>query len=424
MIQALLQHLIYTPSINIPLGLSDIETFPWALLFCLSPKLVIDRAYIYLMLLFGLSALASLYVFGSPVDVIRSYFAILNASLIFYRLLGADQNEFHQLIKAMVVIFFLNAFMSFIQMAGLFPDFLEPIYRQFVKRFTHEGLDGGRGVGGLYAEPAYSSYAMHFMFVFMALWWRLDPFTRRGAIAFTAMLLFDVFINRSATGTLFLVVIFVSFVQRRTLLQLSLSIGGGLLGILLLVPFMEEPPRALDLLHNIFFTWDTDDVYMTLMNESGHRLFSIMSAYKYGILHPLGAGMGSWPVSSVWAMEDMGINSFEIYYFLEFNEGFFKGIRPTAFAAGLFLEVGVVGTLAFIAVLFRHWIALPYLTNSYWRAIVNVFLFNFFLIGTIGDPMPYIALAMGVLAVTKFLPPPMGSVEAPPISPTSDTPLQ
>ena len=87
MIQVLLQHLIYTPSINIPLGLSDIETFPWALLFCLSPKLVIDRAYIYMMLLFGLSALASLAIFGSPVDVIRSYFAILNASLIFYRIL-------------------------------------------------------------------------------------------------------------------------------------------------------------------------------------------------------------------------------------------------------------------------------------------------------------------------------------------------
>jgi len=64
--------------------------------------------------------------------------------------------------------------------------------------------------------------------------------------------------------------------------------------------------------------------------------------------------------------------------------------------------VGVVGTLAFIAVLFRYWIALPYFTNSYWRATVNVFLFNFFLIGTIGDPMPYIALAMGYLAVKIY----------------------
>jgi len=54
MIQALLHYLIFTPSINIPLGFGDIETFPWALIFCLSPKLVLDRIYIYLMAVFGL----------------------------------------------------------------------------------------------------------------------------------------------------------------------------------------------------------------------------------------------------------------------------------------------------------------------------------------------------------------------------------
>jgi hypothetical protein len=55
--------------------------------------------------------------------------------------------------------------------------------------------------------------------------------------------------------------------------------------ILWLANSMEEPPRAVDLVNNILFTWDTDDVYMTLMNESGHRLFSILSAYKYGLTH-------------------------------------------------------------------------------------------------------------------------------------------
>jgi hypothetical protein len=101
-------------------------------------------------------------------------------------------------------------------------------------------------------------------------------------------------------------------------------------------------------------------------------------------------------------MEAMGIESFEIYYFLEFNDGFFLGIRPTAFAAGLFLEVGIVGCVAYCFTFFRHVWALPYAQNPFWRAVFNLFLFNFFLIGTIGDPMPYITLAMAYLALSKF----------------------
>ena len=402
MIQSLLYYLIFTPSINIPLGFGDIETFPWALFFCLSPRLVLDRMYIYLMAAFGLSAAITIGMYGNGFAVMRSYLAILNGSLIFFRILGADQEEFYRLIKALMVIFGLNIFISFIQFWGLFPDFIEPYYRMLVPRFTHESLDGGRGVGGLYAEPAYSSYAMHFMFAFMMLWWKWHPMERKGAIAFLSMLAFDLFLNKSATGTAFLIVLFISFLDRKTIGKFILAGLAFFAAILWLANSMEEPPRAVDLVNNILFTWDTDDVYMTLMNESGHRLFSILSAYKYGLTHWLGGGIGSWPVSSVIAMEAMGIESFEIYYFLEFNDGFFLGIRPTAFAAGLFLEVGIVGCAAYCFTFFRHVWALPYAQNPFWRAVFNLFLFNFFLIGTIGDPMPYITLAMAYLALSKF----------------------
>jgi hypothetical protein len=103
----------------------------------------------------------------------------------------------------LILVFGINAFVSVIQLVGWFPDFIEPYYKLFVSRFTPESLTGGRGVGGLYAEPAYSSYAMHFMFAFMILWGRLNPFHRRGAIAFLLMLTFDIFVNKSATGTAF-----------------------------------------------------------------------------------------------------------------------------------------------------------------------------------------------------------------------------
>ena len=402
MIQGILAHLIFTPSINIPLGLGTIETFPWALLFCLSPKLIVDRVYVYLMLAFALSAGITLAMYGNSLAVVRSYFAILNGSLIFFRIMGASKEEFLTIIKALIVVFGINAFVSVIQLVGWFPDFIEPYYKLFVPRFTPESLTGGRGVGGLYAEPAYSSYAMHFMFAFMILWWRLNPFHRRGAIAFLLMLTFDIFVNKSATGTAFLVVLFISFLDRKTIGKFALA-SLAFFGLVLWVSeYVEEPPRALELVNNLLFTWDTDDIYLTLMNESGHRLISILSAYKYGLENLLGGGIGSWPVTSVNAMEAMGLESFEIYYFLEFNDGYFKGIRPTAFAAGLFLEVGLLGTVAFCFSIFRHLWKLPYLTDPFWRSVFNLFLFSFLLVGTIGDPLPYIGLSMAYLATTKF----------------------
>jgi len=402
MIQGILAHLIFTPNINIPLGLGTIETFPWALLFCLSPRLIIDRVYVYLMLAFALSAGITLAIYGNSLAVIRSYFAILNGSLIFFRIMGASKEEFLKIIQAMIVVFGINAFVSVVQLVGWFPDFIEPYYKLLVPRFTAESLAGGRGVGGLYAEPAYSSYAMHFMFAFMILWWRINPFQRRGAIAFIAMLLFDLFINKSATGTAFLLVLLVSFLDRKTIGKFALASLMFFGVVLWLSESMEEPPRAIELVNNLFFTWDTDDIYMTLMNESGHRLISILSAYKYGFENLLGGGIGSWPVSSVNAMEAMGMESFEIYYFLEFNEGYFLGIRPTAFAAGLFLEAGILGTLAFCFSIFRYLWKLPYWQDPFWRAVLNLFLFSFFLVGTIGDPLPYIALAMAYLATSKY----------------------
>ena len=100
MIQGILAHLIFTPGINIPIGLEAVETFPWALLFCFSPRLVIDRFYIYLMLAFALSAGITLAMYGNSFAVIRSYFAILNASLIFFRIMGASKEEFLKIIQA------------------------------------------------------------------------------------------------------------------------------------------------------------------------------------------------------------------------------------------------------------------------------------------------------------------------------------
>lgn len=411
MIQAILSYLIFLPNVVPPIGwlTSDtltafpVETFPWALFFCLSPKLVLDRAYVVVMALFTLSMVWTIAAYGQVTNSVRSLFAILNASLIFYRLMGSDRSEFDRIIKALLVIFALNYLASLLQFLGIFPRFIGQIYQYFVPRFSLEmHPEGGRGVFGLFPEPAYSGYFMHFGFAFLALWYQWNPFQRRGAIAFLAMFFFDVVLNRSATSLGMLVILFFSFVQRKHIWKVALASMTLLLGVAFASRNLPETPRAIQLVNNIFFTPDTDDLFLTILNESGFRLIGIWAGYLYGVVHPFGGGMGSWPVSSVAALEMTGIESFEIYYFLEFNDGFYLGIRPSAFAAGLFLEVGILGFLAFCIVFFRPFLGFSYQKNPYWRGVLNLFLFYFFVLGTIGDPTPFIMLGLTWLALSRY----------------------
>lgn len=409
MIQAVLYYLIFLPNVVPPIGwissdtLSSfpIETFPWALLFCLNRKLVLDKLYIVLMLVFAFSTAITIARYGQFTNSVRSYLAFLNASLIFYRIIGADRTEFTGIIKAMLTIFILNYAVSIVQYLNLFPKVLADLYQVVVPRFSPEADGGGgRGAYGLFAEPAFSANFMHFMFAFIVLWWRLSPFTLKGASLFGAMLAFDVVLNKSGTSIVLLVIVFLSFMELKHVWRI---LGVALLGLFIVAyasQEMSDPPRAIQLVNNIFFTPETDDVFLTVLNESGFRLIGIMAGYLYGILHPFGGGIGSWPVTSILAMEATGIESFEIYYFLEFNDGFYLGIRPTAFAAALFLEAGLIGFAVFSFVFFRNFIHLPYRKDPYWRAVLNLFLFYFFFLGIIGDPTPFIMLALSLVALS------------------------
>ena len=77
----------------------------------------------------------------------------------------------------------------------------------------------------------------------------------------------------------------------------------------------------------------------------------------------------------------------------------YQGVRPTSFAAGLMLETGLIGLVLF---LLAFW---PYLTNPalyrdiHTRSITIFFLFNTFALGSIGDPLPFVFLALAYRSV-------------------------
>ena len=135
-----------------------------------------------------------------------------------------------------------------------------------------------------------------------------------------------------------------------------------------------------------------------LLNESGFRIISVWAAYVYGWTHPLGSGIGGWGPASLEAMDNIGVPATEIGFFASYSGGEFEGVRPTSFIADLFLETGWVGFIFFMFAYARFMFNKSFFNDIYARPVLIMFFFNLFVMGTIGDPLPFIFLAMAYRA--------------------------
>jgi hypothetical protein len=131
-----------------------------------------------------------------------------------------------------------------------------------------------------------------------------------------------------------------------------------------------------------------------LLEQSGFRFVSIWAAYKYGLNHIFGSGLGGWGQASIEAMDDIGIKASAMSFFATAMGSEYQGVRPTSFGAGLMLETGLVGFCLFIFTIFKYlWKKWMYL-DLHARSITLFFIFNTFLLGSIGDPVPFIFFAL------------------------------
>ena len=397
-----LSWLLFMPNFFPPLPVGRIETFPWATFFSVDRRLTLPAAYTFVMALFLLSAGYSLYTYGNPISVLRSYLSLINASLIFYRIWNTDGADFLRIVKALISVLCLHLVLSLWQFSGTVPDAIMGFVQYFTPRATGEALGQGRGVSGIYAEPAYAAYAVHYSFVFLLLLAKIHPFSFRGLALIAVLLAFDLIVTRSATDVVMLGVLLTGFLNRRNIFRTSLFVAALLMTALLYARLSDDPPRSVMLLYNLFFNLNLNDPYLTVFNESGFRLISIFGGYIYGLIHPLGGGIGSWPVTSLVALELTGIEAFEIYYYLELNDGFFYPTRPSAFASELFLEAGWVGFLLYVFAFFGFARFRELIRNPWGRAVFFMFLFNFFALGTIGDPIGTAVLGLTYVYILKF----------------------
>jgi hypothetical protein len=398
----LLSFLIYLPNVTPFKMLFKSEIFPWAFVYSLRRSFTIPLGYSIFLVYMLLSAVYILSK-GEPILVpARALFALLNVTFIFFCILKVDDKEFSQLQKAFTWVFGINVVLSLIQYFGLFPSFLTPFMRIFIDRFTDEPHGLGRGVAALFAEPSYASLSIHYYFAYFMLQHRIDQKSLLGYGAILLMILFDLFIIRSITGLVMIFVYYVSLQERKYIVRGAVVLLFVGLLVLYLAKQTDEPPRAVDFLYSVVYDQEYKDPLPFLLNESGFRVISVWAAYVYGFANPLGSGIGGWGPASLIAMDAIGVPATEIGFFASYSGGDFDGVRPTSFIADIFLEMGWVGFVLFVLAFWSYMTNKTLFNNIYARPVLVMFYFNLFVMGTIGDPLPFIFLA---LAYREFFPP-------------------
>ena len=398
----LLSFLIYLPNVTPFKMLFKSEIFPWAFVYSLRRSFTIPLGYSIFLVYMLLSAVYILSK-GEPILVpARALFALLNVTFIFFCILKVDDKEFSQLRKAFTWVFGINVVLSLIQYFGLFPAFLTPFMRIFIDRFTDEPHGLGRGVAALFAEPSYASLSIHYYFAYFMLQHRIDQKSLLGYGAILLMILFDLFIIRSITGLVMIFVYYVSLQERKYIVRGAVVLLFVGLLVLYLAKQTDEPPRAVDFLYSVVYDQEYKDPLPFLLNESGFRVISVWAAYVYGFANPLGSGIGGWGPASLIAMDAIGVPATEIGFFASYSGGDFDGVRPTSFIADIFLEMGWVGFVLFVLAFWSYMTNKTLFNNIYARPVLVMFYFNLFVMGTIGDPLPFIFLA---LAYREFFPP-------------------
>ena len=386
--------LVFLPNVTPFKQLFSSEIFPWAFVYSLRKNMSLPLGYILFLAYMVLSAI---YIYSTGVGFmvpVRAFFALLNATLIFFVIIGSEDLEYEKIKKVFLWVFAINVIISIVQYLAVFPGFLTPFMRLFIDRFTDQPHGAGRGVAALFAEPSYASFAIHYFFAFAMFHYKVEAKSVLGYMALLGLIIFDVFIIRSITGLVMVAVYFLSLQRWKYLWRGAiLFVVLGLVVIYLSKKF-GETPRALEFMYDLIYNQEYKDPMPFLLNESGFRIISVWASYTYGFTHPLGSGIGGWVIASLQSMDDIGVPATEIGFFAEFSGGEFDGVRPTSFVADLFLEMGWVGFVVFILAFYRFMFSKNLFSHVQSRPIAVLFLFNLFVVGTIGDPLPFVFLAM------------------------------
>lgn len=389
-IKIIIRYLLFFPSINFKI--LSAEIFPWAIIYYFMHKIKITKNGIIISSIIIINLSYGVFYYEKiTFEIIRSLFAYLNVILIFSLIMNFNNNKIIILLSSGKKIFVFLLILALFQSIGFTNNFIfESIIENIMQRGNVSYYGGGRGISLLSTEP--SRAAMELTFIYLLFRY---IYIKKWYVFFDLlMLIVLIFLIKSATG-LFYFSLFLILVYFKNFLYL-LVFFIALLSFIYLFPNINieefQKIRALSVLLSLINTDNLTLFIEQLFNLSGFRLISVYSSYIFGLTSLFGGGIGYWEYSSVYAMTNSGINAADINYFLWRSDGAYTPIRPTSFVASLLLDFGLMA-LIIIFYLFKD-IVVTLIKNKSIRVPIILFFIYVFFYGTIGNPIPWIVIAL------------------------------
>ena len=383
--------LVFFPSVTF--GLIGAEIFPWAVICAVFLLRELPKnAFIPTAALLGwlgLSTLLSTLSYADA-DAIRSLVAYLNPIAAFLTFLTLSPTHVKKTISLANKVLIVLIGLGLLQFAGLI-SFLEPYLTFLVPRASVEALHemGGRGVTLLSSEPSRAGVELVLLYLLFRM---TSDYGARIIFVDLALLAFLAVVIRAAQPLTFGV-----FVIGALLVKKPSQIGLALLA-LLIVPFINLDfgmTRALFLIERLWEQSDLNSMVFFAVNESGHRLLTIYTFFQYGVSHPLGGGIGAWPITSMEAIKQSGIDIGMLRYFAIHGEGWVVAVRGSGLVSNLMLDVGIIGTALFFVWILRSTHSYRQNNRDTWL-IMTILFVKIMFIGSVGEPLPWVVAALAL----------------------------
>lgn len=386
MIHKIFNIFLFLPSVTF--NLLKAEIFPWAILkYCfMRQRFSVGEVILISTILLG--SIIGIVTY-SPFAVISSAASYLNPLLAFILVLKSSPYFTNKIVSINNKMFCFLIFLGALQFSGLL-SVLNPIFELLMPRGSFETLGSGRGVSLLSSEPSRGSQELVFMYAVLVCNGQYRGTRFKGTLLQDLFFIaFIALVCRSGTGMAFALLF---FCVRRPLVFFPVA---AIFGMFLINELSEI--RAAGLMLNLLSQQSFFDFARELILQSGFRLISVVSAYVYAINNFFGHGIGSWTDQAVTSYLMAGFSVSDTNYFHYNHNSEFVNLKPTAFMALVALEFGLIGMLIVSSYIFMR-IRSIIKTNL---AITSIFLMSIFCVGSVGNPIPWICMALVINLVKQ-----------------------